>query len=207
MKKKLLPTKTLPMETKAPLPKIEKHDLTIGAFRQGKRLRMNETCMAIKLLFGHWGKNGLDDCWIDVIHDLLRKRGNVFTAPVGSHFHKNLRSIVLLKIFNPIPINFKRENSLEPALEKTKGSHVARRNGWLKCGSIERNRRYGGERNARAARELAPKGDMKNDRRKWEWPLQVAQGTGAGFWLALEMGKQANEVRIGLVGWGSAWMM
>ena len=30
------------------------------------------------------------------------------------------------------------------------------------------NRRYGGERNARADRELAPKGDMKNDRRKWE---------------------------------------
>jgi hypothetical protein len=50
---------------------------------------MDETCMTIKLLFGHRGKNGFDDCWIDVIHDLLRKRGNVFTAPVGSHFHKN----------------------------------------------------------------------------------------------------------------------
>ncbi len=53
IKKKLLPTKTLPMETKTPLPEIEKHNLTIGAFRQGKRLRMNETRMAIKLLFGH----------------------------------------------------------------------------------------------------------------------------------------------------------
>ena len=30
------------------------------------------------------------------------------------------------------------------------------------------NRRYEGERDARADRELAPKGDMKNDRRKWE---------------------------------------
>jgi hypothetical protein len=41
------------MEAKTPLPKIEEHDLTIGAFRQGKRLRMDITCMAIKLLFGH----------------------------------------------------------------------------------------------------------------------------------------------------------
>jgi hypothetical protein len=41
---------------------------------------MDETRMAIKLLFGHWGKNGLNDCWIDVIHDLLEKTGNVFTA-------------------------------------------------------------------------------------------------------------------------------
>ena len=37
------------------------------------------------------------------------------------------------------------------------------------------------ERNARDDRELAPKGDMENDRRKWKRPLQVAQGTGAGF--------------------------
>ena len=85
--------------------------------------------MTIKLLFGHGSEDGLDDCRIDVIHDLLEKTGNVFTAPVGSHFHKNLRSVILLNIFILIPINFKRENSLEPALEKTKGSHVARRNG------------------------------------------------------------------------------
>jgi hypothetical protein len=117
------------MEAKAPLPKIEKHNLTIGAFRQRKRLRMDITRMAIKLLFGHGSEDGLDNCWIDVIHDLLEKTGNVFTAPVGSHFHKNLRSVILLNIFILIPINLKRENSLEPALEKTKGSHVARRNG------------------------------------------------------------------------------
>ena len=126
-----------------------------------------------------------------------KKTGNVFTAPVGSHFHKNLRSVILLNIFILIPINFKRENSLEPALEKTKGSHVARRNGWLKCGSIERNRRYGGERNARADRELAPKGDMENDRRKWEWPLQVAQGTGKVFWFGLDKTKS--------LAWGTSW--
>jgi hypothetical protein len=48
-----LPTKPVPMEAKTPLPKIEKHDLTIGAIRQGKRLRMNETCMTVKLLFWH----------------------------------------------------------------------------------------------------------------------------------------------------------
>ena len=53
MKKKLLPTKTLPMEMKTPLPKIEKHSLPIGAIRQGKHLRMDITCMTIKLLFGH----------------------------------------------------------------------------------------------------------------------------------------------------------
>ncbi len=53
MKKKLLPTKPLPMETETPLPKIEKHCLPIGANRQGKHLRMNETRMTIKLLFGH----------------------------------------------------------------------------------------------------------------------------------------------------------
>jgi hypothetical protein len=84
-----LPTKPVPMEAKTPLPKIEKHDLTIGAFRQRKRLRMDITRMAIKLLFGHGSEDGFDDCWIDVIHDLLGKRGNVFTAPVRSHFHKN----------------------------------------------------------------------------------------------------------------------
>lgn len=92
------------MEAKIPLPKFEKHNLTIGAFWQQKRLRMNETCMTVKLLFWHRGKNGFDDCWIDVIHDLLKKRGNVFTAPGGSHFYKNLRIVILFKIFNPKPI-------------------------------------------------------------------------------------------------------
>jgi hypothetical protein len=67
------------METKTPLPEIEKHDLTIGAFRQRKRLGMDITRMAIKLLFGHGSEDGLDDCRIDVIHDLLEKTGNVFT--------------------------------------------------------------------------------------------------------------------------------
>jgi hypothetical protein len=64
--------------------------------------------------------NCLLDISIDVIHDLLRKKGECGAAPVGSHFHKNLRSVVLRKIFNSIPIIFKRENSLEPALGKTK---------------------------------------------------------------------------------------
>jgi hypothetical protein len=41
---------------------------------------MDETRMAIKLLFGHGSEDGLDNCRIDVIHDLLEKRGNVFTA-------------------------------------------------------------------------------------------------------------------------------
>ena len=79
------------MEVETPLPKIEKHSLPIGAIRQGEHLRMNITCMTIKLLFGHGSEDGLDDCWIDVIHDLLRKRGNVFTAPVGSHFSHELK--------------------------------------------------------------------------------------------------------------------
>jgi hypothetical protein len=48
------------------------------------------------------------------------EKGECGAAPVGTHFHKNLRSVVLLEIFNSIPINFKRENSLEPALGKTK---------------------------------------------------------------------------------------
>ncbi len=84
-----LPAKTLPMETKTPLPEIEKHGLTIGALGQQKRLGMDITRMTIKLLFGHGSQDGLDNCWIDVIHDLLEKTGNVFTAPAGSHFHKN----------------------------------------------------------------------------------------------------------------------
>jgi hypothetical protein len=67
------------METKTPLPEIEKHNLTIGSFRQRKRLRMDITCMTIKFLFGHGSEDGLDNCWIDVIHDLLEKTGNVFT--------------------------------------------------------------------------------------------------------------------------------
>ncbi len=74
-----LPTKTLPMEMKTPLPKIKKHSLTIGAIRQGKHLRMDIACMTIKLLFGHGSEDGLDNCRIDVIHDLLEKTGNVFT--------------------------------------------------------------------------------------------------------------------------------
>ena len=49
----ILPAKPLPMEMQTPLPKIEKHSLPIGAIGQGKRLRMNETCMTVKLLFWH----------------------------------------------------------------------------------------------------------------------------------------------------------
>jgi hypothetical protein len=40
---------------------------------------MDITRMAIKLLFGHGSEDGLDNCRIDVIHDLLEKTGNVFT--------------------------------------------------------------------------------------------------------------------------------
>jgi hypothetical protein len=68
------------METKTPLPEIEKRGLTIGALGQRKRLGMDISRMAIKLLFGHGSEDGLDNCRIDVIHDLLEKRGNVFTA-------------------------------------------------------------------------------------------------------------------------------
>ena len=75
----ILPTKTHPMKAKTPLPEIEKHDLPIGTFRQHKELRMDETRMTIKLLFGHGSEDGLDNCRIDVIHDLLKKTGNVFT--------------------------------------------------------------------------------------------------------------------------------
>jgi hypothetical protein len=67
------------MEMETPLPKIEKHGLPIGAIRQGKHLRMDITCMTIKLLFWHGSEDGLDNCRIDVIHDLLEKTGNVFT--------------------------------------------------------------------------------------------------------------------------------
>ena len=67
------------MKTKTPLPEIEKHSLAVGANGQGKHLRMDITRMAIKLLFGHGSEDGLDNCRVDVIHDLLKKTGNVFT--------------------------------------------------------------------------------------------------------------------------------
>jgi hypothetical protein len=34
--------------------------------------------MTVKLLFRHGGKNGFDNCWIEMLHDLLTKKGNVF---------------------------------------------------------------------------------------------------------------------------------
>jgi len=67
------------MEMETPLPEVVEHELTIGAFRQRKRLGMDITRMTIKLLIGHGSEDGLDNCWIDVIHDLLEKTGNVFT--------------------------------------------------------------------------------------------------------------------------------
>ena len=48
------------MEMEAPLPEIEKHGLTIGALRQRNILGMDETRMAIKLLFVHGSEDGLD---------------------------------------------------------------------------------------------------------------------------------------------------
>jgi hypothetical protein len=45
------------MEAKTPLPKIEKHGLQIGALGQQKGLRMYETRMRIRLLFGHGSKS------------------------------------------------------------------------------------------------------------------------------------------------------
>jgi hypothetical protein len=57
-----LPAKTHPMEIKTPLPEVGEHGLTIGAFRQRKGLGMDETRMAIKLLFGHGSEDGLDYC-------------------------------------------------------------------------------------------------------------------------------------------------
>jgi len=74
------------MEMETPKPKIEKHGLMIGAFRQRKGLGMNKTRMAIKLIFGHGSEDGLDNCRIDVIHDLLEKTGNVFTEMADQGF-------------------------------------------------------------------------------------------------------------------------
>ncbi len=47
---------------------------------------MDITRMAIKLLFGHGSEDGLDNCRIDVIHDLLEKTGNVFTEMADQAF-------------------------------------------------------------------------------------------------------------------------
>ena len=47
---------------------------------------MDITRMAIKLLFGHGSEDGLDNCRIDVIHDLLEKTGNVFTEMADQGF-------------------------------------------------------------------------------------------------------------------------
>jgi hypothetical protein len=85
------------MKTKTPLPEIEKHNLTIGAFRQRKRLGMDITRMAIKLLFGHGSEDGLDNCRIDVIHDLLEKTGNVFTEMADQ---VSIRIGVLILLFS-----------------------------------------------------------------------------------------------------------
>ncbi|MEY3498676.1 MAG: hypothetical protein RL308_345 [Bacteroidota bacterium] len=70
------------MQRQNQLPKIKKHDLTVGAFWQRETLLKNEACMTVKLLFRHGGKNGFDNCWIEMIHDLLTKKGNVFNEIV-----------------------------------------------------------------------------------------------------------------------------
>jgi hypothetical protein len=67
-----LPTKPLPMEKKTPLPEVEKHDLTIGAFRQRKGLRMDITRVAIKLLFWHRSEDGLDSFGLRPFHGYLQ---------------------------------------------------------------------------------------------------------------------------------------
>ena len=59
----------------------------------------------------------------------------LITLTSKKSFLKELKKVIFcLKIFKTIPIIKKRKNSLEPALGKTKGNHVAIRNGWLKCG-------------------------------------------------------------------------
>ena len=63
------------MEMETLLPDVGENELTIEAFRLRNGLGMNETRMAIKLIFGHGSEDGLDDCLIVVIHDLLRKGG------------------------------------------------------------------------------------------------------------------------------------
>ena len=87
------------MEMETPLPKIEKHGLPIGAIRQGKHLRMDITCMTIKLLFWHGSEDGLDNCRIDVIHDLLEKRGNVEQHRLVICRSERLRSFLISALF------------------------------------------------------------------------------------------------------------
>ena len=60
---------------------------------------MDITRMAIKLLFGHGSEDGLDNCRIDVIHDLLEKRGNVEQHRLVIWRSERLRSFLIWDFF------------------------------------------------------------------------------------------------------------
>lgn len=58
-----------------PMIKTKKHSTTIRTRCWNESLPTNETSMKDKLLFWKLCKNSFDNCWIEMIHDLLLKWG------------------------------------------------------------------------------------------------------------------------------------
>jgi hypothetical protein len=58
---------------------IDIHSVKIGALLCGIGLAANEACIFDELFLGAMLENWFDANWTIEIHDLLRKRGNVFS--------------------------------------------------------------------------------------------------------------------------------
>jgi hypothetical protein len=84
---------------------------------------MDITCMTIKLLFGHWGKNGFDDCWIDVIHDLLRKNGECIHSTSRKSFSQEQKKCCSAQNLQSNTHKLKKGKLPRASVGKTKWSH------------------------------------------------------------------------------------
>jgi hypothetical protein len=70
--------KPLPILATTPNIEIDIHGVEIGAGLGGIALAANEACIEDELFLSAMFENWLDANWTIEIHDLLRKRGNVF---------------------------------------------------------------------------------------------------------------------------------
>jgi hypothetical protein len=73
-----MPQKPLPINHTTPKINVDIHGVKVGAWLGGESLTSNEAGIENELFLGAMLENWLDANWTIEIHDLLRKRGNVF---------------------------------------------------------------------------------------------------------------------------------
>lgn len=178
---RLLTKKPLAILGATPDIEIYIHGVKIGAGLSGVGLAANEAGILDELFLGAMLENWLDANWTIERHDLLRKKGNVFSI---GYIQSRIQNSKIFP-YADASENDEGKSAYSKCAGKTNQSHVALRNGLVSVWQVkgEKWRDSKMERLKRASRPRAERRWKTNEEPGGERgrPMQYAQGLGGVF--------------------------